>query len=79
MLRLPQRQAAAIALEIGIHNGTLAIAVAHTVLQDGTMAVPAAIYSLIMFFTAGAFSAWVRRRVQTEQPAVAAAAERKAA
>lgn len=64
MLALPERQATAIALEIGIHNGTLAIAVAHTVLQDGTMAVPAAIYSLIMFATAGTFAAWARRRIR---------------
>ncbi len=64
LLRLPERQATAIALEIGIHNGTLAIAVAHTVLGDGTMAVPAAIYSLIMFATAGAFSAWARKRIR---------------
>jgi BASS family bile acid:Na+ symporter len=68
ILRLPERQATAIALEIGIHNGTLAIAIAHTVLQDGTMAVPAAIYSLIMFATAGAFSAWARKRIRAEQP-----------
>lgn len=64
LLKLPERQAAAIALEIGIHNGTLAIAVAHSVLGDATMAVPAAIYSLIMFATAGSFSAWARKRIR---------------
>ena len=64
LLKLPERQATAIALEIGIHNGTLAIAVAHNVLQDATMAVPAAIYSLIMFATAGGFTAWARRRLR---------------
>ena len=63
LLRLPERQATAIALEIGIHNGTLAIAIAHTVLKDGTMAIPAAIYSLIMFATAGLFTVWARRRL----------------
>lgn len=59
-----ERQAIAIGMEIGIHNGTLAIAIAGpTVLDNSTMAVPPAIYSLIMFFTAAAFGWFVSRRV----------------
>src|SRR5689334_22563098 len=55
-LRITERQAIAIGMEIGIHNGTLAIAIAGpTVLNNATMAIPPAIYSLIMFFTAAAF------------------------
>lgn len=63
LLRLPRRQAIAIGMEIGIHNGTLAIALAlsPSLLNNATMAVPAAIYSLIMFFTAAAFGWWVSR------------------
>ena len=57
-LRLPRRQALAIAMEIGIHNGTLAIFIALNVLQNPTMSVPAAVYSLLMFFTAAAFAWW---------------------
>lgn len=60
-LNLPKRQAIAIAMEIGIHNGTLAIFVALNVLEDATMSVPAAIYSIIMFVTAAAFGWWVNR------------------
>lgn len=62
--RLPERQAIAIGMEIGIHNGTLAIAIASgpTLLNNSTMAVPPAIYSLIMFFTAALFGALVSRR-----------------
>lgn len=58
---LPQRQAVAIGMEIGIHNGTLAIALAlsPSLLNNSTMAVPAAIYSFIMFFTAAGFGWWV--------------------
>jgi BASS family bile acid:Na+ symporter len=50
-------------MEIGIHNGTLAIAVASSplLLNNTTMAIPPAIYSLIMFFTAGAFGSIVAR------------------
>lgn len=55
MLKVTQKQAIAIGMEIGIHNGTLAIFIALNVLLNETMAIPAAIYSLIMFFTAAAF------------------------
>jgi bile acid:Na+ symporter, BASS family len=50
---LPDRQAIAIAMEIGIHNGTLAIFIALNVLQSPAMSLAPAIYSLIMFVTAG--------------------------
>ena len=73
LARLPQRQAIAISMEIGIHNGTLAIAVATTILANSVMAMPAAIYSLIMFFTAAAFGFVVSRRVTDEEPAGAGA------
>lgn len=68
-LKLPRRQAIAIAMEIGIHNGTLAIYIALNVLENATMSIPPAIYSLLMFFTAAVF-AW---RVTRKQPAAAAA------
>lgn len=55
LLKVTQKQAIAIGMEIGIHNGTLAIFIALNVLLNETMAIPAAIYSLIMFFTAAAF------------------------
>lgn len=73
--RIPERQAVAIGMEIGIHNGTLAIAIASspTLLANSTMAVPPAIYSLIMFFTAAAFGALVSRRLRRAAPAAVAA------
>lgn len=63
VLKIPKRQAIAIGMEIGIHNGTLAIALAlsPTLLNNSTMAIPAALYSLIMFFTAAGFGWWVSR------------------
>jgi len=60
-LDLPRSQAIAISLEIGIHNGTLAIFIALTVLQNATLSVPAAVYSIIMFVTASAFTFWLNR------------------
>ena len=56
LARLDNPQATAVAMELGVHNGTLAIAVA--VLINDDLAIPAAIYSAFMFLTAGAF-AWL--------------------
>ena len=77
LARLPEKQAVAIGMEIGIHNGTLAIAIASSplLLNNSTMAVPPAIYSLVMFFTAAAFGAVVSRRLKTAQAGFSAAAE----
>jgi BASS family bile acid:Na+ symporter len=68
LLAVSERQAIAIGMEIGIHNGTLAMALATNVLANSVMRIPAAIYSLIMFFTAAAFGAWVARRVPSDPP-----------
>jgi len=64
LLRVERRQAIAIGMEIGIHNGTLAIAIASSpvLLNNATMAIPPAIYSLIMFVTAAMFGWFVSRR-----------------
>jgi BASS family bile acid:Na+ symporter len=61
LLVLPRGQAIAISMEIGIHNGTLAIFIALNVLQNAAMSVPAAVYSIIMFVTASVFTAWLNR------------------
>ncbi len=64
-----EKQAIAIGMEIGIHNGTLAMYVASEVLGSSVMRIPPAIYSLIMFFTAAAFGAFVARRVRAADAA----------
>jgi bile acid:Na+ symporter, BASS family len=64
-LELPRKQAIAIAMEIGIHNGTLALFVAFSILHNSVMAVPAAFYSLSMFITAGMFAYWLKRQPAT--------------
>ena len=58
------RQAIAIGLEIGIHNAALAIAVAMSplLLNNGTMAIPAAVYGLIGYVTAAGFTLLLKRR-----------------
>ena len=64
LARLDDRSATAITVEVGIQNGTLAIAIASapTFLNNATMAIPAAIYSLLMFAVGGAFAWWAQRR-----------------
>ncbi len=56
MLKISRAESIAIAMEVGIHNGTLAIYVALTLLKSFDLALPAALYSIVMFFTAGIFS-----------------------
>lgn len=55
--RLGRDQAIAITLEAGLQNGTLAVLIAATFLANDLMVVPGAVYSLVMFFTAGAYVA----------------------
>jgi BASS family bile acid:Na+ symporter len=57
-----KKQAISIGMEIGIHNGTLAIYIALNVLGNSVMSIPPAIYSLIMFFTAAIFGYWVNQK-----------------
>jgi BASS family bile acid:Na+ symporter len=69
--RLTDRQATAISMELGIHNSTLAIAVAGTINID--LAIPAAVYSGFMFITAGLFARYMARRNGAAAPAPAPA------
>lgn len=61
-LKIPKNQSIAISFEIGIHNGTLALFVAISVLGSTQIAVPAAAYSILMFFTAGIFAFLIQSR-----------------
>ncbi len=51
LFRLPVAQQVCIAIEVGIQNGTLAIAITAGLLNNPDMAVPAAVYSLLMYVT----------------------------
>ncbi|MDP9996343.1 BASS family bile acid:Na+ symporter [Variovorax boronicumulans] len=56
--------ATAISYEIGIHNSTLAIFIAVSVLGSFPLALPAAIYSVVMYITAPLFGWLLLRRGQ---------------
>lgn len=70
LLRVSRPQAVASSFEIGIHNATLAIVIAQTVLNDVEMSLPGAVYGVLMFFIAAAFGL-VLTRVLARQPAAA--------
>ncbi|MBX3520010.1 MAG: bile acid:sodium symporter family protein [Xanthobacteraceae bacterium] len=61
-LRLPERQAIAITMEIGIHNTALAIYVALNVLNNPTASLVPGIYTLCMYLTATLFALYVSKR-----------------
>lgn len=58
--RLNDRQATAISMELGVHNSTIAIAVAATISPELT--VPAAVYASFMFVSAGTFAWFMSKR-----------------
>jgi bile acid:Na+ symporter, BASS family len=58
--------ATAISYEIGIHNSTLAMYIALSVLKDYEMALPAAVYSVSMYLVATVFGFVVLRRTPKE-------------
>lgn len=62
LFNIGKKQAIAIGMEIGIHNGTLAIYIALSVIGNSAMSIPPAVYSLIMFFTAALFGYMVSRK-----------------
>ncbi|MEH0934690.1 bile acid:sodium symporter family protein [Micromonospora psammae] len=64
LLGVGRPESIASGMEIGIHNSTLAIAVAisPSLLDSTRIAIPAAVYGIVMFFTAAAFGRLVTRR-----------------
>ncbi|WP_009546821.1 bile acid:sodium symporter family protein [Crocosphaera subtropica] len=62
MAKLDEKSTKTITVEVGIQNGTLAITIASVLLNSPTMAIPAGIYSLVMFVTSAGFALLVRNR-----------------
>ena len=57
-------QSITISIETGIQNGTLGIMIASTLLHNNVMAISPAVYSLIMFMTAGFIIGWMNLKVK---------------
>ena len=62
MFKVTEGESIATAFEVGIHNATLAIVVAQSVLLSTEMSLPAAIYGVLMFFIAAGFGFTIKRR-----------------
>lgn len=62
-LGIPLRDAVGCGMELGIKNGTLGLLITLTLLDSPEMAVPSAVYGLLMFAFGGALIAWARRRL----------------
>lgn len=64
ILNLPIAQRITISIETSIQNGTLAIAIAGSplMLNNSAMTIPAVVYSIIMFITAGIFISFLKRK-----------------
>jgi len=60
LARLSEKQSTAIAMELGIHNGTVAIVVAGMINDE--LMIPAAVYAIFMYFTGSAFAYVMARR-----------------
>ncbi|AZG44530.1 bile acid:sodium symporter family protein [Gordonia insulae] len=70
LLRLDQRQAIASSMEVGIHNTTVALTIALSVLDSTEVAIPSAVYSVFMYVFAPAFG-WAVTRRHRAAPALA--------
>lgn len=73
LARLNRSQSLTISIEVGIQNGTTALLVTGTLLGSAQMSIPPAIYSLVMYVTAGLLGmALAMGRRREAQPAVQA-------
>lgn len=68
LFRVETDQAIASAMEIGIHNGALAIAVASSVLHNSQMAVPPAVYGVLMNIPAAIAAYLLARQLRRAAP-----------
>tara|TARA_R110002073_G_scaffold336557_1_gene535418 strand:- start:12432 stop:13301 length:870 start_codon:yes stop_codon:yes gene_type:complete len=66
-LRLGKPQSVTIGLEVGLQNGTTALLVTGTILENPVMSIPPAVYSLLMFGTGILFSILVTRGTSTSR------------
>ncbi|TDC86888.1 bile acid:sodium symporter family protein [Actinomadura sp. 7K507] len=67
LFRLRREQAIATSMEVGIHNTTVALTIALSVLDSTTVAIPAAVYSIVMYLLATAFGFTITRTNPTNR------------
>jgi BASS family bile acid:Na+ symporter len=70
LARLSRRQSITLGIESAVQNATLALVIASTVLDDEAMAIPGAVYGVLMY-AGGLLFAFVARRFVDERPIAA--------
>ncbi len=71
LLRLSERQAVATSMEVGIHNTTVALTIALSVLDNVQVAIPSAVYSIVMYVLATVFGVLISRGARRPDATVA--------
>lgn len=66
LLSLNLNQTISISIESGVQNGVLAIVIATSILHQPDMAIPPAVYSLVMLFTGGFMMSYFGNRKEVE-------------
>lgn len=66
LARLSRRQSVTLGIETAVQNATLALVVASSVLKQDAMAIPGALYGVLMYLGGLAFAFGVRRFTQAE-------------
>lgn len=61
VFRLSRPQAVASSMEVGVHNTTVALTIALSVLDNTEVAIPSAVYSIVMYVLATAFGYTITR------------------
>lgn len=69
LFRINREQSIASAFEVGLHNATLAIVIAESVLAVPDMSLPAAVYGVLMFPLAAVFGLLITRKRPPQTPA----------
>lgn len=70
LARLSRRQSVALGIETAVQNATLALVIASTMLKQDAMAIPGAVYGVLMY-AGGLLFAFAMRRVMAADPAAA--------
>ena len=72
LARLSRRQSVTLGIETAVQNATLALVIASTMLKQDAMAIPGAVYGVLMY-AGGLLFAFTMRRFTAEQAATAPA------
>jgi BASS family bile acid:Na+ symporter len=62
LVQLDERQAVSISIETGVQNATMGLLIGTTILGDEALALPSAIYGVVMYLPASLFLLLLRRR-----------------